>query len=35
MGWGIGSRFGSAEHDILLEDWKCYVDFADRVMPAK
>jgi hypothetical protein len=35
VGQTIGYHLRPGKHDILLEDWKNYADFADRVMPAK
>jgi hypothetical protein len=35
VGKTVGYHIRPGAHDILLEDWKNYADFADRVMPAK
>ena len=35
VGKTVGYHIRPGPHDILLEDWKNYADFADRVMPAK
>ena len=35
VGKTIGYHIRPGQHDILLEDWKNYADFADRVMPAR
>jgi hypothetical protein len=35
VGQTVGYHLRPGPHDILLEDWKNYADFADRVMPAR
>jgi len=35
VGGTIGYHLRPGRHDILPEDWKYYVDFADRVLPAR
>jgi hypothetical protein len=35
VGKTVGYHIRPGPHDILLEDWKNYADFADRLMPAK